>query len=165
MNDSGALLTTQLRTALRGTGQFVEPVRALSALTWTLAGRRPGAVEHSVFRLVNHLIFWQEIALERAAGLHRASPAHDPDGWPGVEEPGDGGEWNDAVMRFASGVARAEGAAGEGTLTAVLPAWNGQTRFECLLGLALHNAHHIGQIIQIRKMLGAWPPPGGGDTW
>ena len=165
MSDINALLVALLRTALRGTGQFVEPVRALSALPWTLAGRRPGGVEHSVFRLVNHMIFWQEVALERAAGQDRPSPAHDAEGWPGTEEPADAGQWNEVVARFASGVARAEQAAGEGSPLETLPAWQGKTRFECLLGLAMHNGHHTGPIIQLRKMLGSWPPPGGGDTW
>ena len=165
MSEIDTLLSAQVRAALRGTNQFVEPVRALAAFPWTLAGKRPGGAEHSVFRLVNHMIFWQELALERVAGHDRPSPAHDPEGWPGKEEPADEPEWHHSLTRFASGIARAEQATEEGSLTFPLPAWGGRTRFEGLLGLALHNAHHTGQIIQLRKMLGAWPPPGGGDSW
>jgi uncharacterized damage-inducible protein DinB len=40
-----------------------------------------------------------------------------------------------------------------GTLEAVL--WQ----------LVAHNSYHIGQIAMIRRMLGAWPPRGGGDSW
>jgi uncharacterized damage-inducible protein DinB len=28
-----------------------------------------------------------------------------------------------------------------------------------------HNSYHIGQIAMLRRMLGAWPPKAGGDTW
>ena len=28
-----------------------------------------------------------------------------------------------------------------------------------------HNSYHTGQIAMLRRMLGAWPPQGGGDTW
>jgi uncharacterized damage-inducible protein DinB len=31
--------------------------------------------------------------------------------------------------------------------------------------IAMHNAHHLGQIITLRRILGAWPPPGGSYTW
>jgi len=24
-----------------------------------------------------------------------------------------------------------------------------------------HNAHHLGQVVLMRRILGAWPPPGG----
>ena len=29
----------------------------------------------------------------------------------------------------------------------------------------VHNSYHVGQIILLRRLLKAWPPPGGGDTW
>jgi len=40
-----------------------------------------------------------------------------------------------------------------GTLEAVL--WQ----------MVAHNSYHAGQIALLRRMLGAWPPTGGGDTW
>jgi uncharacterized damage-inducible protein DinB len=29
----------------------------------------------------------------------------------------------------------------------------------------VHKSYHLGQIALLRRTLGAWPPPGGGDTW
>jgi hypothetical protein len=31
--------------------------------------------------------------------------------------------------------------------------------------MATHTAHHLGQIIVLRQLLGAWPPPAGSWTW
>ena len=31
--------------------------------------------------------------------------------------------------------------------------------------VATHNAHHLGQVILLRQLLGAWPPPAGSWTW
>jgi uncharacterized damage-inducible protein DinB len=31
--------------------------------------------------------------------------------------------------------------------------------------VAVHTAHHIGQIVTLRQLLGAWPPPQGSHTW
>ena len=30
---------------------------------------------------------------------------------------------------------------------------------------ALHNAHHLGQVITLRQLMALWPPPGGTITW
>jgi uncharacterized damage-inducible protein DinB len=30
---------------------------------------------------------------------------------------------------------------------------------------AVHNSYHIGQVVILRRMLGAWPPLDGSDTW
>jgi uncharacterized damage-inducible protein DinB len=30
---------------------------------------------------------------------------------------------------------------------------------------AAHTSHHLGQVILLRQMLGAWPPPSGSYTW
>jgi uncharacterized damage-inducible protein DinB len=29
----------------------------------------------------------------------------------------------------------------------------------------VHNSYHFGQIAMLRRVLGAWPPRGGGDSW
>ena len=31
--------------------------------------------------------------------------------------------------------------------------------------VAQHNAHHLGQIVVLRQVLGIWPPPAGSYTW
>ena len=158
-------LVAQLLGALRGRGQFVDTMRLLDELPWQQAGERPGGAEHSVFRLVGHMNYWQDVYLERAAGAERPSPAHDEEGWPGPDAPGTEREWRDAAEHFRDGLRRAEAMAGARPLGEPLPNWGGKSRLECLLGLALHNAYHGGQVVQLRRMLGAWPPPGGGDTW
>jgi uncharacterized damage-inducible protein DinB len=31
--------------------------------------------------------------------------------------------------------------------------------------VAIHNAHHMGQIVTLRQIMGVWPPPEGSWTW
>ena len=31
--------------------------------------------------------------------------------------------------------------------------------------LTWRNSYHLGQIVLVRQLLGAWPPPGAGLTW
>jgi len=39
------------------------------------------------------------------------------------------------------------------------------TRRDVLWQTLVHNSYHVGQIAMLRRMFGAWPPRGGGDTW
>jgi hypothetical protein len=34
-----------------------------------------------------------------------------------------------------------------------------------LISLASHNAYHLGRIVVLRQLLGAWPPASGGFSW
>lgn len=36
---------------------------------------------------------------------------------------------------------------------------------DALIHVAQHNAHHLGQVVTLRQVLGCWPPPGGSYTW
>jgi hypothetical protein len=36
---------------------------------------------------------------------------------------------------------------------------------DAITHIAIHNTHHLGQIIILRQMLGAWPPPASIYTW
>jgi uncharacterized damage-inducible protein DinB len=36
---------------------------------------------------------------------------------------------------------------------------------DALIHVANHNAHHLGQVILLRQIMGSWPPPSGGWTW
>ena len=42
-------------------------------------------------------------------------------------------------------------------LTAPLPHGEGRTALREVLLVADHNAHHLGQVVQARRLLGAWP--------
>ena len=159
------LLAEELRRALRGQGQFVDPVRAVDALDWTLAGQTPEGIEHSALRLVNHMVYWQDRYLARLRGEDAPTPPHDEEGWPGPVAPADEREWLDAVDAFRRGLAEAEHAVTAAPLGDTGPTLAGKTRLGTLNGLALHNGYHAGQLVQLRKLLGAWPPPGGGDSW
>ncbi|HTD56006.1 MAG TPA: hypothetical protein VK670_11535, partial [Silvibacterium sp.] len=40
-----------------------------------------------------------------------------------------------------------------------------KTLQEELEGEATHSAYHLGRVVLLRQLFGAWPPPSGGDTW
>lgn len=158
-------LAGALRDALHGTGQFVDTRRIFDGLDWRLAGEKPAGAEHSIRRITAHVVFWQDLYLERLAGAERPSPPHDAAGWPGGDAARDERDWKSLAARFIDGLARATAAIDSAPLGLTLPKWGGRTRFAGLNGLAVHNAYHLGQVVALRRMVGSWPPPGGGDSW
>jgi uncharacterized damage-inducible protein DinB len=45
------------------------------------------------------------------------------------------------------------------------PPLAGYTLRDAIEHMAAHNSHHLGQVVLLRQMLGAWPPPSGSYTW
>src|SRR5215212_8392050 len=96
-----------LLQSLLGEGQHVNHRAALEGLGWRLAGERPEGAPHSVYRLLNHMIFWQDLYLQRLDGSEVASPEHADAGWPGADRPAGAEEWEQAVAYFGHGLTRA----------------------------------------------------------
>lgn len=73
-------------------------------------------------------------------------------------------DWRAVVNRFLDGLSAAREAA-QPDMTESLAARAEESRVEVLQSLIGHNSYHLGQIVVLRQLLCAWPPPSGGDTW
>lgn len=159
---SDAVVRKAIRQALSGRSAHVEVEPALEGLDWEAAGSRPAEAEHSVFQLLNHMIYWQDFALAWLAGNEPPTPKHAAQSWPGAEAPADAGEWEEALGRFGKGLEEINRHAQEDDLFGQL---GSKTALEILHLIATHNSYHIGQVVSLRRGLGSWPPPRGGATW
>lgn len=147
---------------------FIPPARALESLATADAHRVVSGASHSIAAIVSHLIFWQEWFLQRCAGVDVPVPESAAIGWPAVPA----GAWPDVERRFLDGLSRAE-AAGQPEPrldTPIEPAIQFPPLGHYSIGDALthisqHNAHHLGQVVILRQLLGSWPPPSGSLTW
>ena len=162
MSDDHQALIASLRQALSGRGAHSLTAEVFDGLDWELAGSRPEGAPYSVFELLNHLVYWQEFALGWLDGEKRETPEHAAESWPGEPAPRSEEEWEAAVERFKSGLEEYERRSGEAELFSQL---GPKTALEILQLIASHNSYHAGQVAVLRRMLGAWPPPGGGATW
>ena len=151
-----------LRNAITGKEAHMDADNILDGLDWEDAGSRPGNIPHSVLQLLNHIIFWQEWAVRWLDGGKPAAPKHASDSWPGPERPASETEWRDAVRRFAGGLNELDKRSLEGD---IFQKQGKYSRLEMIEIIARHNSYHLGQIVAIRQMLGAWPPPSGGLSW
>ena len=120
---------------------------------------------HSIAQIVAHMTFWQELFAARCEGVAEAMPATAASGWPDVAA----GSWPAQRDRFLAGLDRVL-AAGKTPDRAISPAIEFPPLAHFTIGDALvhigqHNAHHLGQIILLRQLMGLWPPPSGAYTW
>jgi hypothetical protein len=82
------------------------------------------------------------------------------DYWPRSPQPGSG-EWNGSVKEFRQDRAALQRLANDSKieLESAIPHGKGQTYLRELLLAADHAAYHVGELIVVRRLLGAWPPP------
>jgi uncharacterized damage-inducible protein DinB len=153
------------RSLLLDTYAHIPPRHALERLAAADAERHPHGAPHSVAEIVAHLCFWQEWFCARCDGDGRPMPAHAAEGWPKVAA----GTWPEVQARFLAGLDRAA-ALGDRADHPVAPAIDfppmaHYSVHDALLHIAQHNAHHLGQVVLLRQMMGQWPPPAGSWTW
>ena len=127
----------------------------------------PGA-PHSIAEIVAHLAFWLDWFCRRCEGNGQPMVAKAAHGWPDVTA----GSWTEIQTRFLAGLDRL---AALGVPDARLhervtppiefPPLSNFTIRDALGHVANHNAHHIGQVILLRQLMGLWPPPSGSWTW
>jgi uncharacterized damage-inducible protein DinB len=146
---------------LDGTGAHAPTVGSLEGLDEEMAAARPEGWPHSCHDMLLHVVYWQDLFLARLEGGPAPFPATAAEGWP---SPGRN-RWSDTVGRFARGLEAAKGLARSTDPDERIEGWRGVRRGEGLSIVAQHNSYHLGQIVLLRRVLGAWPPPGGGDTW
>jgi hypothetical protein len=156
------ILERSVSHALSGKGAHAEAHDVFAGLDWKAAGRRPEGVPHSVFQLLNHMIYWQDWVVSWCDGKEPPIPKHASGSWPGPPSPLSSQNWNRAVRTFQSGLAALERNCREADL---LVKQGKKSRLEMLHTIASHNSYHAGQVVFLRQMLGAWPPPSGGLTW
>lgn len=156
------LATVPVETAV-SIRAFASYENALDAISAAQAVRVPVGAPYSVAAILGHMVFWQDFMLARIDGHPLPHPAHDPEGWPEVTEE----TFDDWKRRFFEGLERARSLARDpAVLCRVLSTdREGDTGARELTDLGVHNAHHLGQVILLRRLAGFWPPPGGGDSW
>ena len=162
MSETAKDLRTIVLQSLSGRDAHAPVTDVIDGLEWGLAGERAGESPHTIFEIVLHMVYWQRFALAWIEGEKPPTPEKAADSWPGPSAPADQSAWADALGEFRSGLSRFEELARKADLDAVR---RGKSVLEILQLVAAHNSYHCGQIVLLRRQLGAWPPPGGGATW
>jgi len=153
MNDS--VLREQLIEFLKGGQAHLTLDEALANLDPKLRNGRAGG-SNSIWAELEHMRIAQEDILRYTLDPKWESPAF-PDGfWPTAESTDQ--VWQTTVAKFNSDLKEMIDLVRDTRvdLTSEIPHGEGRTYLREILLVADHNAYHLGQIVTIRKALGAW---------
>jgi len=150
-------LFEHLENLLRGRGAHMSFDAALEEWPPALRGRKVAGVPYTAWQLLEHMRIAQWDILEFSRDAKHVSPEF-PDGyWPSSEGPPDDAAWEKSLSAFRSDLEAMLGLVGsEGErLLLPIPHGSGQTLLREALVLADHNAYHLGQLVLLRRQLGA----------
>jgi hypothetical protein len=156
--DRDASLRQHLLELLNGGHAHAEFDTAVRNLPAALRGKRPNGAEHSPWEILEHLRIAQGDILEFSRDPGHQSPAWPSGYWPATPEPPDDKAWDKSVRAFRRDLkAMSDLVANPATdLFARIPHGNGQTILREALLIADHNAYHLGELVLLRRLLGAW---------
>jgi hypothetical protein len=147
-----SILLEQLQTTHNVKDWFVPANAAVEGLTAEQASWKAKDDEHSIGQLTNHLVFWNQRNLAKFNG-------ESPDKYNGNNDETfnsfDSKKWTATVQQLDAVMTDWEKAV-EAADDKKLESWA-----PTIARIGTHNAYHVGQIIFIRKLQGAWDPEKG----
>ena len=131
---------------------------AVKGIPAALRGKRPKGAEHSPWELLEHMRIAQHDILEFSRDAKHVSPKWPSGYWPKSKTPPNDTAWTKSVRAFSADLeAMRKLVAAESTdLYAPIPHGDGQTILREALLIADHTAYHIGELVLVRRLLGAW---------
>jgi hypothetical protein len=153
-----------------------DPLRGLlsSALSWQdahatfdaavadmspeLRGKLAPGLPYSPWQLLEHLRLTQHDILDFCVNPAYKEMHWPDDYWPKSPEPPTPNAWDASVAAFKKDLAQLQlMAADTRDPFAKIPHGSGQTYAREFVLVIDHNAYHVGQMVLIRRLLGAWP--------
>ena len=132
--------------------------RAIEGLAANLRGQVPKGLPYSPWQLVEHIRRTQADILEFCVAPKYVEKQWPKDYWPEGPEPPSAKAWDDSV----AAIRRDRKSLADLTtdpktdLMARVPNGDGQTYLREILLVADHGAYHVGELIVVRRLLGAW---------
>jgi len=152
-------LREQLVYLLKGGGAHVHFMDALEGFPAGRYGVFANALPHTGWQLLEHVRIAQWDILEFSSNPKHVSPDFPGGYWPKTPMPADEAAWQASVAAFERDLQEMVRLVQNPrtNLFAKIPHGDGQTILREVLLLADHNAYHLGQFVDLRRALGAWP--------
>jgi hypothetical protein len=163
---SNEALRKQILKLLRGGEAHATFDSAIADFPPELRGEAPQGAPHTAWELLEHMRIAQADILEFSRNPSHVSPEWPSGYWPESRSPADAGEWERSIQAFRSDQRSLEKLISNEKSDLFSPidhpdASPDHTLLREALLTADHNAYHIGELVFLRRLLGAWPAAGG----
>jgi hypothetical protein len=131
----------------------------LGELDFPLQGKRAQGLPHSPWELLEHIRITQHDILDFCVNPKYEEMQWPQDYWPKSAAPPAADSWKKSVAAFRSDrdALRELAVDSKIDLYAKIPHGDGQTYLRELILAQDHLAYHTGQLVLVRRALGAWP--------
>jgi hypothetical protein len=155
---NGKQLREHLLYLLNGGGAHARFDDVVKDVPEELRGVKPGGLPHTAWMLLEHLRLAQWDILEFSRNSKHQSPKWPEGYWPKAEAPPSTAAWNRGIQQFRKDLKTMQDlvANPKTNLYARIPWGDGQTILREALLVADHNAYHLGQLVDLRRLLGDW---------
>lgn len=156
MDNKNKILIDELTKLLLGGSAHADLKTALADLPAELRGSKPDKLPYSIWQLVEHIRIAQWDMLHFCMDPNHQSPKWPEEYWPKEAAPKNDEAWHDSIKQINDDLDEFIGILEHGDLYEKIPGGTGQTILLEALQMADHTSYHIGEIIAIRHLLGAW---------
>ena len=124
----------------------------------SVRGKKVEKFPHTAWMLLEHMRIAQWDILEFSRNHKHVSPKWPEGYWPKTEAPANAEAWTKSVQSFRKDLNEMETLVSDPKtdLCAPLQWGDGQTVLREALLVADHNAYHLGQLVTLSRLLGAW---------
>jgi uncharacterized damage-inducible protein DinB len=131
---------------------------AIADLPAELRGAKPKGQPFTPWRLLEHIRISQWDILEFAKSAKHVSPKWPAGYWPTSDAPPDAAAWDKSVAQVERDLKEMQRLVRDPKVDLYdrIPHGTGQTVLREALVLADHNAYHVGQLVLLRRIMGAW---------
>jgi hypothetical protein len=152
-------LRQHLTELLKGGSAHTRFEEVIAGIPAKLRGQKPAGLPHSPWMLLEHMRIAQWDILEFSRNRKHVSPDWPKGYWPRSEAPPSPAAWNASIKKFRQDLKTMQNiiANPKTNLHARIPWGEDQPILREALLLADHNAYHLGQLVDVRRLLGAWP--------
>jgi DinB superfamily len=143
---------------LGGGGAHADFDSAVADLPEAQRGVRPAGLPYSAWELLEHMRIAQWDIVEFSRDAKHVSPDWPGGYWPAKPEPPNATAWDESVAAFRADLEAMRQLVKDPKteLHARIPHGEGQTILREALLVADHNAYHLGQLVLVRRLQGAW---------
>ena len=158
MPDKQQELRDHVLHVLKGGGAHATLEQAIKDFPEKLRAQKVKGLPHSARMLLEHVRIAQWDILEFSRDAKHKSPAWPEGYWPESPEQPSAAAWDKSVRQIRQDLKAMEELVADPKtdLFANLPWGDGQTILREALLIADHNAYHVAQIVDLRRLLGAW---------
>ena len=131
---------------------------AIKGLSQSLRGAKPEKFPHSAWMIVEHIRIAQWDILEFSRNAKHKSPKWPEGYWPKTAEPPSAEAWEESIEQVKRDNESVQELVSDPKtdLFAKIPWGEGQTILREAMLVADHNAYHVAQIVDVRRLLGDW---------